>query len=200
MHFSSPKFRNFSSECRTLRLIGKRGLETETSLESQNQRFSYAISDGESNDVRSPQFCGGNIEQVDRNYYSGVRKSADLIRIATGPKLGNALHYREKVLGWEPPDLAQRCRALRARNPKRVRKESERVSRGFQPGQLQSPQRVRHGVRKLCENAASDSVWTLSGLRGALFGHSGVSRGRRPRTPLCQVGGVRSFGGINYVL
>ena len=36
-------------------------------------------------------------------------------------------------------------RALQARNPKRVRKESERVS---QPGEPQSPQRVRHGVRK----------------------------------------------------
>ena len=46
-------------------------------------------------------------------------------------------------------------RVLRARNPKRVRQESERVSRGRTP---QSPQRVRPGVRKESKNAASDSL------------------------------------------
>ena len=71
-------------------------------------------------------------------------------------------------------------RALRARNPKRVRKESERVSGASGPGKPQIPRRVRPGVRKESKNAASDSFWwTLFGLRGALFGDSGAPRGRR---------------------
>ena len=59
--------------------------------------------------------------------------------------------------------------------PKGVRKESERAPR---PGEPQSPQRVRHGVQKESKNAASDSFWTLFGLRGALFGDSGALPGR----------------------
>ena len=80
----------------------------------------------------------------------------------------------KKEGGGKPPGTEvsrPESRALRARNPKRVRKESERVSR---PGGPQSPQRVRHGVRKESKNAASDSFWTLFGLRGALFGDSAV--------------------------
>ena len=47
-------------------------------------------------------------------------------------------------------------------------------------GEPQSPQRVRHGVRKESKNAASDSFWTLFGLRGALFGDSGAPRRGTP--------------------
>ena len=68
-------------------------------------------------------------------------------------------------------------RALQARNPERVRKESERVSRHGEP---QSPQRVRHGVRKESTNSPKLRFWTLFGLRGALFGDSGASRGGTP--------------------
>ena len=57
-------------------------------------------------------------------------------------------------------------------------------SRASGPGEPQSPQRVRPGVRKESKNAASDSFWTLFGLRGALFGDSGATRGRRPRDTL----------------
>ena len=57
-------------------------------------------------------------------------------------------------------------RALRARNLKRVRKGCPA------PG---SPR-----VRKESKNAASDSFWTLFGLRGALFGDSGAPWGGTP--------------------
>ena len=85
------------------------------------------------------------------------------------------------VVLWQHPKLGnprpgtEVSRALRALNPKRVRNESERVSR---PGEPQSPQRVRHGVRKESKNAASDSFWTLFGLRGALFQRLWGSPGR----------------------
>ena len=77
---------------------------------------------------------------------------------------------RHLVLGTPRPGTEVSW-ALRARNRKRVRKESERVSR---PGEPQSPQRVRHGVRKKVrkesEAAFSDSFrtpWrTLWGLWG----------------------------------
>ena len=67
-------------------------------------------------------------------------------------------------------------RALRARNPKRVQKESVRVSRGLRPRKPppQSPQRVRPGVRKESKKSPKLRFWTLLfGLRGALFGDSG---------------------------
>ena len=106
-----------------------------------------------------------------------------------------------------PPAWHRGLRALRARNPKRVRKESERVSRASGPGTPQSPQRVRHAVRKESKKSPKLRFWTLFGLRGALFGDSGAPRGRRPRdtlsdsfrtlsgpegpvSPLCQAGGV----------
>ena len=63
------------------------------------------------------------------------------------------------------------------KSPERVRKESERVSRGLRPREPQNPERVRPGVRKESKNAASDSFQTLFGLRGALFGTLGL----RPR-------------------
>ena len=86
-------------------------------------------------------------------------------------------HSLELGTPWPGTEVS---RALRARNPKRVRKESDRVSR---PGEPQSPQRVRYGVRKESKNAASDSFWSLFGLRGALFGDSGAPRaGARFRT------------------
>ena len=86
-----------------------------------------------------------------------------------------------------PQPSTELSRALRARNPKRVQKEPERVSR---PGEPQSPQRVRHGVRK--ESKKSPKLrfwtrfgpklrfWTLFGLHGGLFGDSGAPRGGTP--------------------
>ena len=59
-----------------------------------------------------------------------------------------------------PPPGTEGSRALRARNPKRVRKESVRVSGASGSGETQSPQRVRPGVRKESKNAASDSFRT----------------------------------------
>ena len=71
--------------------------------------------------------------------------------------------------------------------PKRVREESERVSRGLWP---QSPQRVRPGVRKESKRSPKLRFWTLFGLRGALFGDSGAPRRRRPGTPFRTLSGL----------
>ena len=72
--------------------------------------------------------------------------------------------------------------------------------KGSRAGEPQSPQRVRHEVRKESKNAASDSFWTLFGLRGALFGTLGLpgaghpfglfwgSGPEGPRRSLCLVG------------
>ena len=65
----------------------------------------------------------------------------------------------------DPKDLALLgSRALRARNPKRVRKESDRV---------------RPGVRKESEKSPKLRSWTLFGLQGALLGDSWAPRGLR---------------------
>ena len=58
------------------------------------------------------------------------------------------------------------------------------MSRGLRPGEPQSPQRVRPGVRKESKKSPKLRFWTLFGLRGALFGDSGAPRGRRPRDTL----------------
>ena len=79
----------------------------------------------------------------------------------------DSIENRQFGLGirWPGTEVS---RALRARTPKRVRKESERVSH---PGGPQSPQRVRHGVRKESGAAFLDSfrtAWrTLWGLWGS---------------------------------
>ena len=66
--------------------------------------------------------------------------------------------------------------------------ESEKSPKGCprasNPGEPQSPQRVRPGVRKESTKSPKLRFWTLFGLRGALFGDSGAPRGRRPRHTL----------------
>ena len=69
--------------------------------------------------------------------------------------LGPKSEPPRKFKSWEPPRPGtEGSRALRARNPQKLRKESERVSRGPEP---QSPQRVRPGVWKKSEGVFLDS-------------------------------------------
>ena len=85
-----------------------------------------------------------------------------------------------KVYVWEPPDQAQRSPGPFGPGTRKEEKSPKRAKRASRPGEPQSPQRVRHGVRKESKKAASDSFWTLFGLRGALFGDSGAPRAGRP--------------------
>ena len=88
-------------------------------------------------------------------------------------------------------------RALRARNPKRVRKESERVPRGLRlrgaPESPKSAPRSPKRVQKESEVAFLDSFRTPGRTRrGTLIGLSSDSFGVRPEGPgstLCQAGG-----------
>ena len=75
---------------------------------------------------------------------------------------------------WEPPSQAQRSPGPFGPEPQ---KSPKRVRKGVPLRGAQSPQKVRHGVRKESKNAALDFFGTLFGLCGALFGDSGAPRG-----------------------
>ena len=86
---------------------------------------------------------------------------------------------------WKPPAWH---RVLPGPSGPEPQKSPKRVRKGVPgppgPWEPQSPRRVRPEVRKESKNTASDSFWTLFGLRGALFGDPGAPRGRRPRDTL----------------
>ena len=88
--------------------------------------------------------------------------------------------FFQKLMLGTPRPGTECSRALRARNPKRVRKK---VRKGVPRPEPQSPQRVRPGVRKESKKSPKLRFWALFGLRGALFGDSRAPRGRRPGTP-----------------
>ena len=86
---------------------------------------------------------------------------------------------------WEHPGLAQSAPEPGPQDPKRVRKESESLSRGLrQRGAPESPKSGPRTSKKSPKTQLRTLFWTLFGLRGARFGDSGAPRGRRPGTPL----------------
>ena len=92
------------------------------------------------------------------------------------------------VQDWAPPGLAQSAPGPFGPG---TPIESEKSLKGC-PWASGPRGRVQPGVRKESKNAASDSFWTLFGLRGALFGDSGAPRGRRPGAPFRTLLGFRA--------
>ena len=123
-----------------------------------------------------------------------------------GPKIkswkvmeGCLMEIRSKSWNWEPPD-----QALRARNPKRVRNESERVSRASghegAPESPKSASRVRKESKKRSFGLFLTPERTLWGLWGSpdpdawtpfwtLFGLFWGSEPEGRRRPRCLAGG-----------
>ena len=114
----------------------------------------------------------------------------ETLRVTTSPLSSLETHFFDSFWGvgrdpsyWEPPGRAQRApRALRARNPKRVRKESVRVSRALRP----------QGSPRVLKECAPESEKSRKRVRSCLFGLSsdfGAHGPKGPGSPLCQAGG-----------
>ena len=92
------------------------------------------------------------------------------------------------------PGLAQRATGpFEPGTPKESKKSPKGCPEASSPGEPQSPQRVRPGVRKESKKSLKLRFWTLFGLRGALVGDSGARGAGGPGTPFRTLLGFRAL-------